>query len=101
MSDDRVPLAGVIGAPIAHSRSPQLHGHWLALGLRGFYIPMDVAAENLEDVLRTLPKAGFRGVNITVPHKERRWRWRIVSDRAKAIGAANTLTYDADGQDRG
>jgi len=100
MSDTGVPLAGVIGSPIAHSRSPQLHGHWLArLGLRGFYIPMDVAAENLEDVLRMLPKAGFRGVNITVPHKERALALAdVVTDRARAIGAANTLTYDSEGR---
>jgi len=100
MSDTRVPLAGVIGAPIGHSRSPQLHGHWLAtLGLRGFYIPMEVSGENFEDVLRLLPKMGFRGVNITVPHKERALALAdTVTDRARAIGASNTLVYDPDGR---
>lgn len=62
MTHDRIPLAGVIGSPIAHSRSPQLHGHWLrALGLRGFYIPMDVARDDLEQVIRTLPQWASSG----------------------------------------
>ena len=67
----KIPLAGVIGHPIAHSKSPQLHGHWLkTYGLAGYYIPMDVAPTDFEAVLRTLPKAGFVGANVTVPHKE-------------------------------
>ena len=72
MSDlPRIPLAGVIGSPIAHSKSPQLHRHWLkTYGIAGHYIPMDVGSEDLEQVLRTLPKAGFVGVNVTIPHKE-------------------------------
>jgi len=100
MSHDRIPLAGVIGSPIAHSRSPQLHAHWLrTLGIRGHYIPMDVAEEDLETVLRTLPKAGFVGVNITVPHKERALAIAdLVTDRATIIGAANTLVFRKDGQ---
>jgi len=57
MSDDKTPLAGVIGSPIAHSRSPQLHAHWLKnLGIRGFYIPMEISEANLNDALRSLPK---------------------------------------------
>lgn len=100
MSHDRIPLAGVIGSPVAHSRSPQLHSHWLrTLGIRGHYIPMDVAEEDLETVLRTLPKAGFVGVNITVPHKERALAIAdLVTDRATIIGAANTLVFRKDGQ---
>ena len=100
MTDNRVPLAGVIGAPIGHSRSPRIHGHWLAsLGFRGFYIPMDVSSENLGDVLGTLPKMGFRGVNITVPHKEQALALAdTVTDRARAIGATNTLTYGLGGR---
>ena len=100
MSADTVPLAGVIGSPIAHSRSPQLHAHWLAvMGLRGHYIPMDVTAGDLEEVLQTLPKLGFRGINITVPYKERALALAdTVTDRARSIGAANTLTYDPEGK---
>ena len=61
MSDRKIPLAGVIGHPIAHSKSPQLHGHWLKThGLPGFYVPMDVTPDDLGTVLsRRLPKMGL------------------------------------------
>jgi len=97
---DKIPLAGVIGSPIAHSKSPQLHRHWLkTLGLAGDYIPMDVVIQDLEQVLRTLPKAGFVGVNITIPHKEAALEIAdLVTDRATLIGAANTLIFRKDGQ---
>lgn len=99
MTHNRIPLAGVIGHPIAHSKSPQLHGHWLKkYGLAGHYVPMDVAPEDLESVLRTLPKAGFVGTNVTVPHKEAALRIADhVSERASVIGAANTLVFQEDG----
>ncbi|WP_170361063.1 MULTISPECIES: shikimate dehydrogenase [Ruegeria] len=99
MTHNRIPLAGVIGHPIAHSKSPQLHGHWLKkYGLAGHYIPVDVAPEDLETVLRTLPKAGFVGANVTVPHKEAALRIADhVSERASVIGAANTLVFQDDG----
>ena len=100
MTAAKIPLAGVIGSPIAHSRSPQIHRHWLtAMGIRGHYVPMDVASEDLETVLRTLPKAGFVGVNITIPHKERVLQIAdLVTDRAILIGAANTLIFRKDGK---
>lgn len=100
MSENVIPLAGVIGHPIAHSRSPRLHGYWLNhYGLNGHYIPMDVARDDLERVLRTLPRMGFRGVNITIPHKERALELAdLVTDRAALIGAANTLIFRADGK---
>lgn len=96
----RIPLAGVIGSPIAHSRSPALHGHWLKqYGIRGHYIPMDVAAGDLEAVLHTLPKAGFVGCNVTIPHKEQALAIAdVISDRAALIGAANTLIFRPDGK---
>ncbi len=99
MSKDRIPLAGVIGHPVAHSKSPTLHGHWLkSYGLAGHYIPMDVAPDDLEVVLHSLPKAGFVGANVTVPHKEAALRLAdVVSDRARKIGAANTLVFRDDG----
>jgi len=99
MTENRIPLAGVIGHPIAHSRSPALHGYWLkTYGLPGHYVPMDVAPADLETVLRSLPKAGFVGANVTVPHKEAALRLADhVSDRASVIGAANTLVFRADG----
>ena len=100
MSSERIPLAGVIGSPVAHSRSPRLHGHWLkSYGLSGHYIPMDVSAAKLEETLRLLPEIGFVGVNITIPHKERVMEIAdMVSDRATLIGAANTLTFREGGK---
>ncbi|WP_299619188.1 shikimate dehydrogenase [uncultured Tateyamaria sp.] len=97
---DKIPLAGVIGSPIAHSKSPQIHRHWLkTYGLAGDYIPMDVSSADLADVLRTLPKAGFVGVNITIPHKESILEIAdLVTDRATLIGAANTLIFRKDGK---
>lgn len=95
-----IPLAGVIGAPIAHSKSPLLHGHWLkTYSLRGFYIPIEVSADNLSQVLHALPKAGFVGVNITIPHKLAVLEIAdLVTDRATLIGAANTLIFRKDGK---
>ena len=99
MSLPKIPLAGVIGHPIAHSKSPQLQRHWLKTsGLSGYYIPMDVSPDNLAQVLDTLPKAGFVGVNVTVPHKERVMELaHQITDRAALIGAANTLVFRDDG----
>lgn len=95
----RIPLAGVIGSPIAHSRSPRLHGHWLRkYGIAGHYVPMDIAADDLATVLRALPKAGFVGCNVTIPHKEAVLAIADqVTDHARRIGAANTLTFMPDG----
>lgn len=100
MSLTRVPLAGVIGSPIAHSRSPRLHGYWLRrYGLPGYYIPMDVPEARLEDTLRLLPELGFVGLNVTIPYKERVLRIAdLVTDRATLIGAANTLIFRQDGK---
>ncbi len=100
MSQSKIPLAGVIGSPIAHSKSPQLHGHWLnTYNIAGQYIQMDVSRDNLEDVLRALPKMGFVGVNVTLPHKEAIMDIAdLVTDRAILIGAANTLIFRKDGK---
>lgn len=100
MSEAKIPLAGVIGSPIAHSRSPRVHRHWLnTYGLQGYYVPMDVAAKDLERVIRTLPDMGFVGANITIPHKEAVMSIADqITDRATLIGAANTLIFRADGK---
>lgn len=101
MSDksEKIPLAGVIGSPVAHSKSPRLHNYWLkTYGIAGYYIPMDVAQDDLREVLRALPKQGFVGVNVTIPHKETVLGLADqVTDRAALIGAANTLIFRADG----
>lgn len=99
MSDNKIPLAGVIGCPVAHSKSPQLQHHWLtAYGIAGHYVPMHVEPEDLETVIRTLPKAGFVGANVTIPHKEAVMKIADkVTDRAKLMGAANTMIFRSDG----
>jgi shikimate dehydrogenase len=93
------PLAGVIGWPIAHSLSPRLHGHWLKrYGIAGYYIPIGLAPEDFEPGLRSLPRLGFRGVNVTIPHKEAALACAAsATERATAIGAANTLTFTIEG----
>lgn len=100
MTSKKIPLAGVIGSPIAHSKSPQLQRHWLqTYGISGHYIPMDVAQADLENVIRTLPKMGFVGVNVTVPHKETVMAIADrITDRATLIGASNTLIFGEDGE---
>ena len=100
MSLERIPLAGVIGSPIAHSKSPGLHGHWLrTLGLPGHYVHLDISSENLEEALRCMPHLGFVGANVTLPFKERILDIAdSVSDRATIIGAANTLIFSKYGR---
>jgi shikimate dehydrogenase len=97
---ESIPLAGVIGAPVAHSKSPRLHGYWLKrYGLRGYYVPLEVAQSDLAAVLEVMPRMGFVGANITIPHKESVLGLAdIVSDRAALIGAANTLIFRRDGK---
>lgn len=95
----KVPLAGVVGYPSGHSRSPQLHGHWLSeLGISGHYVPLEVAPEDFREVMATLPRMGFVGVNVTIPHKETALAGAVrATERARRIGAANTLTFLAEG----
>lgn len=96
---EHIPLAGVMGWPVSHSLSPKLHGFWLKEhGINGAYVPLPVAPQNLEHALRALPKLGFNGVNLTVPHKEKALSLLdTVSDVARRIGAVNTVFVDADG----
>ncbi len=94
-----IPLAGVIGNPIAHSKSPVLHGHWLkTYDIAGHYVPLEVEADALGDVLKAMPKMGFVGCNVTIPHKERVMQFvGQITDRATLIGAVNTLIFLNDG----
>ncbi len=95
-----VPLAAVIGDPIGHSKSPVLHGFWLrAYQISGHYVPLHVTSTDLKQVLAAMPRMGFVGANVTIPHKETVLDLAdIVTDRARAIGAANTLTFHKDGK---
>jgi shikimate dehydrogenase len=92
-------IAGVFGWPISHSRSPRLHGYWLrTYGIDGAYVPFATHPAKLEQAIRALPALGFKGGNITLPHKER--ALGLVDEAtplAKRIGAVNTLLVREDG----
>jgi shikimate dehydrogenase len=92
-------VAGIMGWPVSHSRSPALHGFWLAeKRIDGAYIPLPVRPEHLERALRALPLLGFRGCNLTIPHKERAFSCvDRVEPVARRIGAVNTIVVAADG----
>jgi shikimate dehydrogenase len=95
----RTRLAGIMGWPVAHSRSPALHNFWLEeQGIDGVYMPLPVQPEQLGQALRALPALGFRGCNLTIPHKQRALS---IVDRveplARRIGAINTIVVAPDG----
>jgi shikimate dehydrogenase len=90
-------VAAVIGNPARHSRSPLIHGHWLAeLGLTGAYLRLELDEAAAEAALRDLGSLGLVGANITIPHKE--LAFRIVSEMdepSRAVGAINTVWWEA------
>ncbi len=92
-------LAGLMGWPVAHSRSPDIHNHWMAEhGLRGAYVLLPVAPANLQQALRALPVLGFAGCNLTIPHKVAAMALvDHVDPVARRIGAINTVVVQADG----
>ena len=92
-------IAGIFGWPVAHSRSPLLHGFWLDLhGIDGAYVPLAVAPEHFHRALRMLPRLGFVGANVTVPHKEAAVDAVDEADElARRIGAVNTVAVREDG----
>jgi shikimate dehydrogenase len=96
---DRLLLAGVMGDPVMHSRSPKLHNYWLAkYGLTGAYMPLAIAREHLRAALRALPALGFSGCNLTIPHKEAALKIvDMVDPLARRIGAVNCVVVATDG----
>ncbi len=92
-------LAGVIGWPVGHSLSPRVHGYWLDhYELDGAYLPLAVKPEDFVEALKVLPKLGFAGANVTVPHKETALATvDTVTDKARRIGAVNTVIVQPDG----
>jgi shikimate dehydrogenase len=92
------PRACIMGHPVAHSRSPMLHGYWLrTLGIDGTYELADIAPEKFDVFFRALKANGFVGGNITIPHKEAAYRLVDRRERAAdAIGAVNTVWYEGD-----
>ncbi len=96
-------LAGVMGWPISHSRSPCVHGYWLEkYAIDGAYVPLAVVPDRFEEALKGLQAAGFRGVNVTVPHKEAALRaCDTIDPDAERIGAVNTIVFGDDGSIQG
>jgi len=92
-------IAGIIGWPVTHSRSPRLHGYWLReLGIDGAYIPLAVPPDRLGAALKGLAALGFRGANVTVPHKTGALEvCDSLDPAARAIGAVNTVVVGDDG----
>ena len=92
-------IAGVMGWPVGHSRSPLLHNFWLARArIDGAYLPFSVPPERVEQALRALPALGFAGTNVTIPHKEAVAGAVDESDAiARRIGAVNTVFVRGDG----
>ena len=92
-------IAGVMGWPVGHSRSPRLHNLWLArAGIDGAYVPLAVPPDRVEQALRALPALGFAGTNVTIPHKEAAFAAVDETDAiARRIGAVNTVFVKEDG----
>lgn len=103
MTIQNFALAGVFGWPIHHSRSPRIHNHWLKLhGIAGTYLPLAVAPGYLEAALAGLPALGFKGCNITLPHKIDALKLvHEVDANARLVGAINTVVVQADGSLKG
>lgn len=99
-AEEILPRAAVIGWPVAHSRSPKLHGFWLReYGIAGRYDRLPVPPEDVGAFLTALPKEpGFRGINVTIPHKVAVLPFMAEVDAvARRIGAVNTVVIRADG----
>jgi shikimate dehydrogenase len=96
---DRFLLAGVMGWPVMHSRSPMLHNYWFKRhGMAGAYVPLAIRPEHLAAALRGLHPLGFAGVNVTIPHKQD--AMKIVNEvdaLARSIGAISCVIVKPDG----
>lgn len=99
MSDSPYVLAGVMGWPVAHTRSPAIHNHWIARhGLKGAYVQLPVHPDRLEAALRGLPALGFAGCNVTVPHKVSAMHFMDeLHPTAQRVAAINTIVVQPDG----
>ena len=99
MSDSPFVLAGVMGWPVAHTRSPAIHNHWISRhGLKGAYVQLPVHPDRLEAALRGLPALGFAGCNVTVPHKVSAMHFMDeLHPTAQRVAAINTIVVQPDG----
>jgi shikimate dehydrogenase len=98
MTDGKTQLVGLIGWPVEHSVSPAMHNAvFAALGLNWHYVPLPVRPEQVKTAVRGLSALGFRGANVTVPHKQAVMHYiDEVTDTAKAIGAVNTIVVQGE-----
>jgi shikimate dehydrogenase len=89
-------LAGIAGWPIGHSLSPRLHAFWIGEHeLDAAYVPLPVRREDFASAVALLPRLGFRGLNVTIPHKQAAFTLAAEHDEAaSATGAVNTLVFD-------
>jgi shikimate dehydrogenase len=99
MASSKFILTGIMGWPVAHSRSPMLHTHWIVQhGLNGAYVLLPVHPAHLPAAIKGLGALGFAGCNVTIPHKVAAM---ALVDRvdpvARKIGAINTIVVEADG----
>ena len=103
MSNAPFGLAGIMGWPVAHSRSPMLHNYWLQkYALSGAYVPLPVAPGQLKLALPGLAALGFRGCNLTQPHKvDALALVQELDPVARRMGALNTLVVQPDGSLKG
>jgi len=99
-TDKQFTLAGVMGWPVAHSRSPAIHNHWIRhYGLNGSYVLLPVQPDRLGDAVRGLRALGFAGCNITIPHKVAAMPLMDrIDPLAARIGAINTVVVQPDGE---
>jgi shikimate dehydrogenase len=88
-------VAGITGWPVSHSRSPRLHGFWLDRhGIDGAYLPLPIEPAHFPDAIRGLARAGFAGVNVTIPHKVAAFQiCDTIDESARLAGAVNTLVF--------
>ena len=100
MSDSPFVLAGVMGWPVAHTRSPAIHNHWIAQhGLKGAYVQLPVQPDRLETAIRGLAALGFAGCNVTVPHKVSAMQFMDeLHPTARRVAAINTIVVQSDGR---
>lgn len=100
MTEPTILRAGVMGWPVGHSRSPEIHGYWLKkYRIRGSYERVPSNPADFETDLHRLRDSGWRGVNVTIPHKEAALALADkATPRARAIGAANTIVFDRSGR---
>ena len=95
-----VALAGVLGSPIKHSKSPLIHNHWLKLNnIKGLYVPIEIRAEDLPGFVQMAPRLGFVGFNVTIPHKGSIAHYcSELTETALRAGSVNTLRFDEAGE---